>query len=54
MKNIFLGAGKLFHAHIGASEASHIPLGLLITSIFPGIKSGLESNATLEGHCDGE
>ena len=41
-KNILLGAGQLLHAHIGISEATHIPLGLLITSIFPGINNGIK------------
>ena len=35
-------AWQLLHAHIGISEATHIPLGLLITSIFPGIKNGIK------------
>ncbi len=55
-KNLLLGAGQLLHAHIGISEATHIPLGLLVTSIFPGIKNGLKDrNKELdetEENCD--
>ena len=53
---LLLGAGQLLHAHIGISEATHIPVGLLVTSIFPGIKNGLkERNKELdetEENCD--
>ena len=46
----------LLHAHIGISEATHIPLGLLITSIFPGIKNGIKDRdkemEKLEENCD--
>lgn len=49
-------AGQLLHAHIGISEATHIPLGLLITSIFPGIKNGIKDRdkemENFEENCD--